>query len=130
MLVQAIKHGQSKVKMLKKSQSEEFPRKITSHPKKKGKLITIHFQDDSNQGESPSTQDPEARTATWDPTVDVPNSDEVNEDDDDVKSDDGNNSTIAVNDGKELPIDTDSLLMQIETLRAENKSLITLKDNL
>ena len=129
-LVQAIKHGQSKVKMLKKSESEEFPGKITSHPKKKGKLITIHFQDDSNQGESPSAQDPEARTATWDPTVDVPNSDEVNEDDDDVKSDDGNNSIIAVNDGNELPTDTDSLLMQIENLRAENKSLITHKDNL
>ena len=95
-----------------------------------GKLITIHFQDDSNQGESPSAQDPEARTATWDPTVDVPNSDEVNEDDDDVKSDDGNNSIIAVNDGNELPTDTDSLLMQIENLRAENKSLITQKDNL
>ena len=70
-LVQAIKHGQSKMKLLKKSKSEEFPGKITSHPKKKGKLITIHFQDDTKAEEPSSAKMPEAFTATWDPTVDV-----------------------------------------------------------
>ena len=116
--------------MLKKSESKELPGKTTSHLKKKGKPITINFYVDCKQGEFPSLQDTEGYTATWDPTVDVPNPNEINEADYDVKSNDGNYSLIAVNDGKESIIDTYSLLMQIKNLRAENKSLITQKDRL
>ena len=74
-LVQAIKHGQSKLRMLKKSESEELPGKIFSHLKKKGKLITIHFQDhtnaSSNAGKSPFAKIWEAFKASWDPTIDM-----------------------------------------------------------
>ena len=54
-LIKLKEKGLTRSKLIEKSQKEEFIAQITSNPQKKGKLITIHFEDDASTDDSPPT---------------------------------------------------------------------------
>ena len=54
-LIKLKEKGLTRSKLIEQSQKDEFIAQITSNPLKKGKLITIHFEDDASTGDSPPT---------------------------------------------------------------------------